>query len=85
LLLIVCASAISATSLGKFVRSAAQSRNVERKRWAGVSPGLILDQTHRFQFASRRVPMLSIWRREIAQGLATGNLIVRAVCRLCVG
>ena len=31
LLLTECASAISATSLGKLVRSAAQSRNVERK------------------------------------------------------
>ena len=35
---IVCASAISATSRGKFVRSAAQSRKLDRNPWAVRSP-----------------------------------------------
>ena len=38
---------------------------------APLSADLILDQTHRFQFASRRVPILWILRREIAPELAT--------------
>ena len=36
-----------------------------------LSADLILDQTHRFQFASRRVPILWILRREIAPELTT--------------
>ena len=38
--------AISATSLGKFVRSAAQSRNVERKPRAVRSPRFIRRNSH---------------------------------------
>jgi len=38
LLSIVCAKAISTTSRGKFVHSAAQSRNVDRNPWQVRSP-----------------------------------------------